>query len=197
MVFRADIGYTIENYVLVKNVNDVPVNITLSASGDLAEDIKILNQEFTLQPGEDKKAYFTLEVTREGQTEGKIDIEFIPEEGDSISLSSTIIVIVDDYKGFCEFEEVGGRLKIAQVKINERGYFQKWDFGEDVEMEVRIENLGEETIENVIVELGLFNEEGNNIINEFDFSNIGEWKKDAGDFYSGDKGDIAYSKTRR
>lgn len=105
MILRADVGDTIEKYILVKNINDVPVDITLSSSGELAEDIEILEPEFTLQSGEEKKAYFILEVTKEGQTEGKINVEFIPEEGESVSLSSTIIVIVGDSGSIIQIDD--------------------------------------------------------------------------------------------
>ena len=96
MILRAEIGDKIEKYILVKNVNDVAVNIVLTASGDLEDYITIQNANFSLGPGEDKKAFFTIEVEKEGTTETKINVQFTPVgEKNGAGLSSTIIIIAD------------------------------------------------------------------------------------------------------
>jgi len=95
MILRAQTGDEIEKYILVKNVNDIKLDIELSPSGDLAEDIDLKDTSFTLEAGEEKKAYFTLKVTKSGTTQGNIDIKFTPEEGNGVGLSSTIIVIAE------------------------------------------------------------------------------------------------------
>ena len=41
MILRPEIGDSIEKSILVKNVNDIAVDIELSITGDLVEDIKI------------------------------------------------------------------------------------------------------------------------------------------------------------
>ncbi len=66
MVIKEEIGKAVEKYVIVKNVNDFPVTINLSASGDLVEYIKIFDNNFELEPGEDKKAYFTIKAKKPG-----------------------------------------------------------------------------------------------------------------------------------
>jgi hypothetical protein len=94
MVLRANVGDVIEKYILVKNVNDVSVVIEMNPSGDLASYIKLKENNFTLQPGEDKKAYFELKVGKNGTTETNINIQFTPvgEKG-GCGLSSTLIVL--------------------------------------------------------------------------------------------------------
>lgn len=98
MVLRVNAGEKIEKYILVKNVNDVPLNIELSAEGDLKDYIDIKDKEFKLNAGEEKKAYFTL-TAKAGSTESKINIKFIPEAGsgekNGVGLSATIIVITN------------------------------------------------------------------------------------------------------
>jgi len=94
MILRAETGDTIERYVLVKNTNDVVLNIEVSASGDLEDDVEVIDESFTLEPNTDKKAYFKIDVKEEGTTETKINIMFAPEDGgNGVGLSSTIIII--------------------------------------------------------------------------------------------------------
>jgi len=103
MILRLEKGETIEKYIKVINNNNVSVNINLTASGDLADWIKIKDGAFTLQQGEEKKAYFEIKVKELGTTEGSIDVKFTPTDGkNGVGLSSTIIVIA---KGEGEWEE--------------------------------------------------------------------------------------------
>ncbi|MDP3027266.1 MAG: hypothetical protein Q8N63_06155 [Nanoarchaeota archaeon] len=96
MVLRGETGDEIEKYVLVINDNNVSVDIKLTASGDLKDYITIKDTEFTLKPGEEKKAYFTIEVGKEGKTESKINVQFTPVNGkNGVGLSSTITVIAN------------------------------------------------------------------------------------------------------
>jgi len=95
MVLRdVKVGDTIEKTILVINRNEVAVNVTMSATGDLAGDIDIIDNEFILQPGEEKKAAFKIKVTKDGETESNINILFTPiDGGNGVGLSSTIIVL--------------------------------------------------------------------------------------------------------
>jgi len=94
MILRPDIGDTIERSILVKNVNDVALDIEVTASGDLIDDIEIIDSEFRLEAGEDKKAFFKIEVKRAGTSENKINVKFSPVDGgNGVGLSSTIIII--------------------------------------------------------------------------------------------------------
>ncbi len=88
------VGDVIEKYVLVKNINDVAVDIELFASGDLADDITIISDKFSLVSGEDRKAYFQIEVTKAGTTESNINVKFTPQDGgNGVGLTSTIIIV--------------------------------------------------------------------------------------------------------
>ena len=93
MILRPAFGETLERSILVKNVNNVKVDIELSASGDLADSIKIEDDKFSLQPNQEKKAIFTIKASEKGTTESKIMVKFTPEEGNGVVLTSTIIII--------------------------------------------------------------------------------------------------------
>ena len=100
MILRVDQGDLIEKSILVKNINSVSVDVELSASGDLEKNIKIIDDKFTLPPGQDKKAYFTIDVKEAGSFESKINVKFSPSEGgNGVGLSSTVIVIAGDGSG--------------------------------------------------------------------------------------------------
>lgn len=105
MVLRVNTGDKVEKYILVKNVNDVPVDIELIKSGDLADYIEIKDNNFTLAPGQDRKAYFTIDIKEPGTSESKINVKFSPKEvGNGVGLSSTIIVIAEgSKKSFFDF----------------------------------------------------------------------------------------------
>jgi len=120
MVIRLNVGEEIEKYVLVKNVNNVSVNINVSASGDLEKYIKIKDNNFVLEPEEEKKAYFTISPKKNGTFETLIRVSFTPAEGKDpgAGLASTVIVIVS---GASEEDETNSVLD----SINISGTIQK------------------------------------------------------------------------
>ncbi len=94
MTLRAEVGEEVERSILVRNVNDVAVNINVTASGDLAENVNLDEDNFDLEAGEEKKVYFTIEADEEGTTETRITIKFTPiEGGNGVVLSSVVNVI--------------------------------------------------------------------------------------------------------
>lgn len=94
MILRVETGDTIEKSILVKNMNNVSVNIAITASGDLKDYITIKDNNFTLDPGEEKNAAFSIKVTKTGTTESKINVQFTPVDGkNGAGLSSNIMVI--------------------------------------------------------------------------------------------------------
>ena len=105
MVLRANTGDEIEKYILVNNVNNISVNIELTKSGDLQDFIEIKDNNFTLAPGQDRKAYFMINVGKAGTSESKINVKFSPQDkGNGVGLSSTIIVIAEgSEKSFFDF----------------------------------------------------------------------------------------------
>jgi len=93
MILYPSTGESVERSILVKNVNDVPVSINISVTGDLANYVKLNENNFRLEAGEERKVYFTIKADKEGQTETKINIGFNPEVGRGVGLFATIIVI--------------------------------------------------------------------------------------------------------
>ena len=96
MVLRVQTGEVIEKYVKVINENEIDVNISISASGDLADDVIIKENSFILKPKEEKNAFFTIKANKAGTTETKINVKFSPLEGaGGAGLSSVVILIAE------------------------------------------------------------------------------------------------------
>lgn len=93
---------TLERTILVRNSNDVKLNIKLEPSEEIKDIVDIIDKEFELQAGEEKNARYNLKIMEEGAWSGRINVFFRPEEGNSVVLSSTIILLVGDI----ESEEV-------------------------------------------------------------------------------------------
>ncbi len=96
MFLNAEVGETLEKYVLVKNVNNVSVNIKLDVVSDISKDVKLEDNEFGLEPGEERRAYFTIKARKPGVYEIRIQVRFSSlEEGKTgVGLSSVITLKV-------------------------------------------------------------------------------------------------------
>ncbi len=97
MVLHAKTGDTISRTILVKNVNDIAVNIKVFGSEDNNTNIiTVKDSEFTLQPGEQKDAAFTIKVRQVGTTENRINILFTPVNGkNGVGLGATVIIVAE------------------------------------------------------------------------------------------------------
>ena len=95
IIIKTKPGEIVEKYILIRNVNDVPVRIELSTSGDLADELNLENNSFELQPSEDKKAYFTIKSDNIGIFETRINVLFKTlDGGNGVGLYSVIILNV-------------------------------------------------------------------------------------------------------
>ncbi len=99
---------TIEKSILVRNVNDIPVNVTLKVDPDGGEFIEIIDDNFILEAADngviEKKARFNVNIKDEGSYEGKINVFFAPIGLDEpgVVLSSTIIVNANPGKDYTD-----------------------------------------------------------------------------------------------
>ncbi len=83
----------IERTLLVKNVNDVPLNITLEPDDVLKDIVELIDEKFVLQPGEEKKARFNLNIDRPGTYDGRISVFFTPQtKGNGVVLASSLVI---------------------------------------------------------------------------------------------------------
>mgnify|MGYP001566001780 CR=1 FL=1 len=87
-------GDVLERTVLVKNVNNVSVNIKLEATEDLEGIADIIDKEFVLKENEEKNARFKVNIPGEGILNGNIAVFFSPLEGKGagVVLQSNLII---------------------------------------------------------------------------------------------------------
>ena len=97
MILRLSPGEDERRFITVVNDNSFTVQIDISKSGDLAEDLKLDDEQFSLSPGEEKKVYFTVEAPNEaGVSETSINVRYTPEEGNGVGISAKVIVVVSE-----------------------------------------------------------------------------------------------------
>ena len=97
---QGNVPQTVEKTILVKNINSIPVEITLSLDEDAEEFIELIDENFTLQPNENKSARFLVHIDENKNYEGKIFVEFSADGESSVILPATVIVIAEDSNSF-------------------------------------------------------------------------------------------------
>ena len=112
---------TIEKTILVKNTNNVSVNISLKMDENSSKFIEIIDKDFILEPNTEKKAQFIIKVKKEGKYEGKINVFFSPVEGKEagVVLPSTIIVVASKESKYNEKENNSDETNNANAPITE------------------------------------------------------------------------------
>lgn len=90
---------TIEKTILVKNINNISVNINLEAFQDLEGITEILDPDFVLEPSEEKNARFIVTIDEAKRYEGNIAVSFTPADkpqSSGVGLLSNIIIIAKE-----------------------------------------------------------------------------------------------------
>lgn len=94
--------------------------------------------------------------------------------------SATQTVALNFNSGFCDAGQVGGNLSITDVDISAPSEDNEWERLDVVTIDVEVENNGNDDIDDVIVQLGLFDSSGKNVIGDLDFMNSDEEEIDLG-----------------
>ena len=143
MILRPEIAegetITIDKTILVNNVNNIPVEITVEPHGYYKKIVQVFDDKFILQPNESKKAAFKITLTSGGTYEGKILIGFRPTDNESkempIGFSSSIIIIAkgpindDFYEIVNYFEE---ETEETEEQGNESKEFTEEEISEEI-----------------------------------------------------------------
>jgi hypothetical protein len=90
--------YLIERTILVKNVNDIPLKITLEPMGALENQTEIIDTNFVLQPNETRNARFSITILGPGKYETNVGVSFYPENStkeEGVGLMSNIIIMAN------------------------------------------------------------------------------------------------------
>mgnify|MGYP001570108248 CR=1 FL=1 len=83
--------------------------------------------------------------------------------------NDTVTIPVEFVSSFCSNGEKGGNLEISNVEFdNNDGEDDEWSPFDELEISVEVTNNGNVKIKEVVVELGLYNSNGKNIVKDMD-----------------------------
>ncbi|MBI3623754.1 hypothetical protein HY212_06785 [Candidatus Pacearchaeota archaeon] len=113
---------SITKSILVKNINNVTINVSLQIDNDTAKFIEIVDKKFQLEPNTEKKASFIVKVSKEGNYEGKIIVLFSPVSGKEagVALPSTIVVIAKKNQGYTDTGENAVDANVSDGNANDQ-----------------------------------------------------------------------------
>lgn len=116
----------------------------------------------------------------------------ITATADDGTTKATISLSLDG--SFCEFGQVGGDLEITNIDISNEGSGEddEWNLLDTVEVEIDVENTGNEDLNDIFIEIGLFDSTGKNQISDLDFENEDEEEYDLGDLDEGDEETVTF-----
>jgi uncharacterized membrane protein len=182
-----ELTYTQNGVVRVENTGNVKLDeIRLSSSGNAQ--VTFSENNFSLNAGSSK----TVEVSATNLNDLRFGNNAITitasSDGESDSVSFNL------QQTFCVLGEQGGNLSIRDVKIESDGdKDDEWKFLDTITIEVEVENENsQDDVDEVFVELGLFDSSGNNVIDDFDFLSEDEERIDLGDLNDDDKETVTF-----
>jgi hypothetical protein len=96
-------------------------------------------------------------------------------------------------KSFCESGAAGGNLSITKAKINnEDGKDSDWKLRNRITVEVKVRNDGTNTVKDVSIDLGLFDDQGNDRSNDLDFISSDEQTSEVGSISDGNDETVTF-----
>ncbi|MBI2049945.1 MAG: putative S-layer protein [Candidatus Staskawiczbacteria bacterium] len=168
--------------VNVTNTGNVEFSsVTLSSTGNIP--VTLSSNNFALAPGA-TKVVDVLASDFSGLRFGSNSITLSAKSGNT--QTSTTFTIA---QSFCKSSVISNNLSITDFDITNdgEGDDDTWMLLDKLKIEVEVENNMDEDIDDVFVELGLFDSQDRNMVNELDFENEDEEKFDLGDIGDGDE----------
>jgi hypothetical protein len=170
--------------VNVTNTGNILLNsISVSASGPLNVSL-VPSESFSLGPSESKAIQVQLDPSLTTIPFGDHTFTLIAKSGDvqSPSLGLTL------RNSFCKNGPIGTNLSIRSVDFVEYGEDDTdWKLLDHLKLDVEVENTGSDDVDDVIVELGLFDSKGENVVGDLDFVSKDDEKIDLGRIRDGDE----------
>ena len=162
--------------IVVENTGNTALSgIELTSSGEF--DVNFDSNNFNLNSGSKKEVIVSI-----------VELGSVGFEGKSVSIKAEADDLTNDSislnvpGSFCKSGPAGEDLSINRVKIdnNGEGKDDEWQLLDEIEVEVRVDNDGDENIDDVFVELGLFDSAGRNVVGDLEFDNTDEEEIDVG-----------------
>ncbi len=161
-------------------------NINISATGPT---VTFSENNFQLSPGSSK----TIDITLSDSSSLKFGINTVVVTAKDLNENVQASVSFEARKSFCRNGEVGKNLSIRDVEISSSGEDdEEWRPLDEIEVEVEVQNVGNDDIDDVVVELGLFDSEGDNLVGDLDFDTRDEEILELGDLRDGRRESVVF-----
>lgn len=184
-----EITSTQNGKIEVKNKGNIDwSDVDLTSAGDF--DVDFSSNNFNLAAGETK--IVTVTPTNLGDVgfgSKSITITATANDGTTANLVMSLA------GSFCKAGEVGGNLEITDVRIDNKGEGKddEWKLLDIIEVEVTVDNNGDDDVNDVFVEFGLFDSAGKNYVGDLEFENADEEEYDIGRIRDGSDETITFS----
>ncbi|MEK6933689.1 MAG: putative S-layer protein [Nanoarchaeota archaeon] len=178
--------------VNVTNTGNILLNsISLAASGSLNVTFSP-SESFSLGPSESKSIQVQIDSSASNLLFGDNSVSLTAKSGELQSSSLSLNL----RNSFCSNGQVGTNLTIRNVDFVEYGEDDTdWKLLDHIKLDVEVENTGSNDVNDVIVELGLFNSRGENVISDIDFISKDDEKIDLGRIRDGDQETVTFEYT--
>ncbi len=182
-----ELSETQNGKVEVKNDGNVELSVKLNVTGDFSATLS--DNNFVLAPGNSK----IVTVTPGDLTELKFGTYSIIVTGSDSVKGVESKATFTHTKSFCKSGEAGSNLTISKVSIDNTGdKNEEWKLLDIIDIDVRVDNDGNDDIKDVIVELGLFDSEGKNQVGDLEFENTDEDSISIGKIRDGDDSTVTF-----
>jgi len=121
-----------------------------------------------------------------GITFGANTLTIFAQDSVQTDANDTITITIDEH--FCDSGETDSNIRNLSIENldfenNGDGDDNEWEILDEIEVEIDVKNLNDDDeMEDVIVELGLFDSEGNNVADELEFLSGGESNEESNEF---------------
>ncbi len=168
---------TTNGTLLINNTGNVELAISLTSEENADFSVEFSEDNFNLLPGQAKSITISSEDAKNLRL-GDDNKLTITATADGVTKQIEIEVPVS----FCEFGEVGP-LSIKDFDVNNLdGDDDEWEPLDEIEIEVEVKNTGDEKIKDVIAEIMILDEDGNDVTDDFDLEDneidLGDIKSD-------------------
>ncbi len=187
-----DITLSQDGKIEVKNNGDVNLtNIVLTASGSIAVSL-VPNNIPSLTT---ISSPVIINVTPTGDLSTlKFGSHQITINANSTTTPVQATTTLSFVKSFCSKGSTNKDLVINSIDISNSGdEDDEWLPLDEIEVEVEVDNTGDNDIRDIIVELGLFDSSGRNQVNDLDFENADEEEIDLGRLNDGDEETVTFT----
>ena len=187
-----DITLSQDGKIEMKNNGDVNLtNIVLTASGSIAVSL-VPNNIPSLTT---ISSPVIINVTPTGDLSTlKFGSHQITINANSTTTPVQATTTLSFVKSFCNKGSTNKDLVINSIDVSNSGdEDDEWLPLDEVEVEVEVDNTGDNDIRDIIVELGLFDLSGRNQVNDLDFENADEEEIDLGRLNDGDEETVTFT----